>query len=596
MELLTEQEIDWLALEGCEIIGFKSGDVVAYDLAGYDRIIRKPITTSQLPSRDGLKKESMALDSKAQFIDEPYLSRLSGFRRNKIFGPDEIGLDISGRGIPLNDGLGNGLYESLLIDRKFGFQHSLEAPSLGFDLPFLEDDWKEFKEIYPEIVEKFKSDLYEMESIYHGNLADEGERYIVLWCRHYPLALFLNACQRNPKKVEQELVKVIGRKKPPIAPVSREERLALVKFWNWIRKRQTDVIAYQAKVLRDYLGEGLNIIANPHELPPLDMKSQGLIYDIPAVAPRPLLIHDENLLKHYISYFTRLFYDLTEKAPMVSVRMNLSATSPSFVPTGRLIQSWYDQAVCFGAGSFYFWTRDYPTDDSPETYNGPIPGNTDPGSLAKDRWEGTLDVLNTLATHRRFIPPNPEIAIFVPYESALLHRTEWRKIYGVFTACCEAKVYARFIADYQIIEEGIPKEIRTLLVPVIEFVSPQLRNAFNEFLSGGGHIFSTDIDIYDENASGTEPFEHVEFFDDHLFSFFPLDKSADLKKMNQAKNYITQIINDKKINPMSWVFNISCDNLPETKVSMLNECDSDVEFRHWLYEHGSDWITPYLKK
>ena len=538
MAYLSEQEIDWLALEGNEIIGFKSGSVVPYDLAGYDRIIRKPILTGQLPSKDVVIKECNKRPSDAQFNDEPYLTRISGFRRNNDFGPDEIGLDIRRREILLNDGLGNGLYESLLIDRKYGLHHSLEAPSLGFELPFLDNEWEEFRQIYPEIVEKFKSDLCEMEGIYHGDLAGQGERLIVLWCRHYPLALFLDAHQRNPEGVEELMMQAIGRTKPPINPTTSDDRLALVKFWNWIRKKQAEVVAYQAEVLREHLGAGLKIVANPHELPPIDMAAQGEIYDFPAVAPRPLLIKDERILKHYISYFTRLFFDLTEKAPMVSVRMNLSATSPSFVPTGNLIHTWYDQAVRYGANSFYFWTRDYPTDDTPETYNGPIPGNPDAGALAKDRWEGSLEVLGTLATHQRFNPPTPEIAIYVPYETALLHRSEWREIFAAFTACCEANVYTRFISDYQIAKNGVPENIKMIIAPVIEFVSPQLRSGFDQFISKGGGFFASDMDIYDQNGIVAPSIVGVKTFDKAMFSFFPLNKPVDSARMAEAIQFV----------------------------------------------------------
>ena len=43
MSILTEREIDWLALEGCDIIGFRPGAVVDYDLAGYDRVPRREV-------------------------------------------------------------------------------------------------------------------------------------------------------------------------------------------------------------------------------------------------------------------------------------------------------------------------------------------------------------------------------------------------------------------------------------------------------------------------------------------------------------------------------------------------------------------------
>ncbi len=595
MTILSEHEIDWLALEGCEIIGFKSGAVVPYDLAGYDRSTRIQVKPGTLPTKDSQEPHHKALPTQAEFLDTPYVVRLSGFRRERMFGPDEIGSDFKSRGIALTDGLGNGLYESLLIDRKYGLLHCLEAPTLGYRLPFLEEEWEPFKKIFQERVAFVKADLEDMEVVYRGGLADEGERFIILWCRQYPLALFVDACQRNPEGVKKALKSAIGREKPPIKPQTSVERLALVKFWNFLRKKQADVVAYQAKILREELGDGLNIIANPHELPRLDMPAQGKIYDYPAVAIRPLLLDDDLFLKHYIAHFSRLFYDLTEKAPMVSVRMNLSAATPRFVPTGRLIKAWYDQAVQFGASGFYFWTRDYPTADTPDCYDGPIPGNTDPVALAKDRWESSLDVLGTLATHQRFIPPDPEVAIFVPETSALMYRPEWRQIYAAFSACCEAGLYVRFISDEQIEENGIPENIKLIFAPVIEFVSAKLRDGFDTYINQGGFLYASDSQLFNSEGHPDDPISGKRLVDPGLFSFFPVGEPTKIEEMNKAAKTVQGIVDQIGIKPFSWVFDITCQNLPSSTKNMLRNDDPSVVFGQWLYEHGSDWITPFLQ-
>lgn len=53
-------------------------------------------------------------------------------------------------------------------------------------------------------------------------------------------------------------------------------------------------------------------------------------------------------------------------------------------------------------------------------------------------------------------------------------------------------------------------------------------------------------------------------------------------------------IERRQIDDFSWVFDISCANLPPARGSELRAADPDVKFEHWLYEHGSDWILPYL--
>jgi hypothetical protein len=43
------------------------------------------------------------------------------------------------------------------------------------------------------------------------------------------------------------------------------------------------------------------------------------------------------------------------------------------------------------------------------------------------------------------------------------------------------------------------------------------------------------------------------------------------------------------------VFDVTCENLPPAGQSWLREAEPSIEFRAWLYEHGSDWIYPYIK-
>jgi hypothetical protein len=49
------------------------------------------------------------------------------------------------------------------------------------------------------------------------------------------------------------------------------------------------------------------------------------------------------------------------------------------------------------------------------------------------------------------------------------------------------------------------------------------------------------------------------------------------------------------VDPQRWVFDICCENLPPADHTWLREADPQVYFAPWLYEHGSEWIMPYLK-
>ena len=535
------------------------------------------------------------LPPEAEFEDVPYLTRVAGFRRGDVYGPDQVGKLFQEKGIAWSDGLGNGLYESLLICRKYGLGHILEAPIMGFDIPFLDSEWAQFREFYPQQVSQLISDLKIMEHIYGGALRGDVLKLVVLWGKNYPLAHFVNAYQRDPRGVLEELRSVTGLDVLPIEPKTPKERVALVRFWNWVRLKQSQVLEFEADTVREMLGPNTLIIANPHELPPLDFEGQGRAFEYPSVAVRPLLVNDDVMLRHYTAYFSQLFHDLTGKLPMVSVRMNLSAATPQFVPTGGLIKTWYDQAVRHGAGGFYFWTRDYPTDSDPETYDGPIPGNPVDSTLPQERWEASLDILGLLSTHMRFKQPPGEVAILVPLDSALLHRAEWRRIYATFSALAEERIFATFISDRQIENGGVPENIHLVLAPELSFISPKLRTGLEAFTSRGGGLVVTETEFYDRDDK-TETLLKLTFeIETKLFDIFPLDRPALLEKLKHTAKHLRGIVDQHNVDPQSWVFDISCNNLPASTQTWLKAPNPEVNFAPWLYEHGSDWIMPYLQ-
>jgi hypothetical protein len=594
MRVLTEREIDWLALEGCDIIGFRPGSVVDYDLAGYDRVPRREVAPGSFVTQGAPEPTERPTPTPAKFEDRPYLIRVAGFRRQDLFGPDQAGKTFASLNIAWNDGLGNGLIESLLIDRKYGLAHSLEAPALGFKLPFFEMEWPAFRDSYPKYVTHMATRFEEMEPIYGGPLARRERGLCVLWCRDAPLPLFANAYARNAKTVGEELIQAIGRDAPPINPVTSQDRATLAKFWTFLRTKHVRILEFQAEIVRAILGAGTKIVGNAHELPPVDLEGFGRVYDYPGLAVRPLLVADEVLLRHYVAYFTQLFRDLSGKAPMVSVRVNLSAAGCRFIPSESLIRVWYDQAVRHGAGGFYLWVRDYPSDVARDPYNGPIPGNPDPTTLPETRWEIPLGILGRLATHRQFCVPSAQVAILVPVDAALLHRSEWRRIYTAFSACAEARIHTRFISDHHIIRAGVPPEIRLILAPTLEFVSPKLRATIERFTQAGGALLVTDRNCWDSNGVPAPPITGAQDVSAELFDVFPLGELASQEALTRSAEWIREKFEQYQIDDLSWVFDVSCGNLPLRRGSELRAADPGVKFEHWLYEHGSDWIPSDL--
>jgi hypothetical protein len=520
---------------------------------------------------------------------------MAGSRRQRLFGPDEIGSRISRHGIAWNDGLGNGLFESLLIDRKYGLGHTLEAPAVPMEAPFLDTEWPAFEEAYRRRLARVLARLQEAEGVYGHPLVRRESGLCVLWWQEMPLALFARALRRAPDAVGEDLIAAIGCGAPPIEPATARDRAALARFWSFIRRRQGRVLEFASTVLREALGDGTKIVGNLHELPLHDMAALGRTFDHPGLAMRPALLSDEVMLRHYIAYWTQLFRDLTGRPPMVSVRVNLLAAGCRFMPSANLIRRWYDQTVRHGAGGYYFWTRDYPSDLHHDPYDGPIPGNPDPSALPTVRWDTSLEMLGLLAGRKRFRPPAAQVAVLVPLEAALLHRREWRRIYAAFAAGAEARIHTGFVSDSSIARDGVPRHVRVLAAPALEFVSPALREGLEAFTGAGGLLLTADNSCGDGDGNPAPPVAGAEELGTDLFDVFPLDRPATAEDLARLSGAIAERVARTEADACSWVFDVCCENLPSAETTPPRPADPDIRFDHCFYQHSSNWILPYLR-
>ena len=457
MTNLTEKDFDQLALDGCDMVVYKDGSVVSYDVAGYDRIPRRELSPRLVPVHRGKAVPSLPTPTQAQFSDRPYLVRNAGFRRGQLFGPDEVGDAFRSLGIAFNDGLGNGLYESLLINRKYGLRQAFELPSKGLGFPYLDREFETYPAEYERYLDEFFKRYAELDKVYGESLLGVDASLVVFILGDTPLGVFSQVYQREPEALHAELEQATGRPLPPVSPQTPAERLALIRFWNFLWAKHAHILESRIAALRQKIGASLIAVGNFHELPHLDQEAFGRMYDYPAVAVRPLLLEDELMIRYYTAYWTQLVFNLSGKPPIVSLRNTLSAAGCRFIPDETLNRQWYDQAVRHGAGAFYLWTRDYPMDLN-DPYDGPIVGNPVAETQPEERWRANLSALGMLSDRQRFVPPEAQVAILVPLHAVWLNRQAWRSIYAVFSAAAEARIHTRFISDSQL-EKGDPPEL-----------------------------------------------------------------------------------------------------------------------------------------
>ncbi len=595
MNNLNFEQLDRLALDACGTIGYKGGKVAQYDVAGYDRVPRREVPPKSVRQMAAPVPEEAPAPLEARFEDTPYLARIGGFRRMHAYGPDEIGRKFQEMRFVWNDGLGMGHYESMLINRKFGLNQVFEAPSFGFGMPFLEGEYPRFRQQYRQIVERMRSRVQEMSAVAGEDLLARPKGVCVSISRHTPLQLFFDAIERDPEGVTAELLVAIGQEMPPVTPETPQERLIQNRFWAFIREKHGRILEIKMEVLRDVLGSGMGeflVLGNYHELPYFDMEYFSRVYDYPAVATRPLLLEDDLMLRYYNAYFVQLFHDLAGKPPIVSLRVNLSAAGCRFVPDENLIREWYNQAIRHGAGGFYKWPRDYPMDMS-DPYDGPMMANPEANTWPEKRWEGSLEAISMATTHKRFVQPDAEVAILVPKQGALLHRAEWRRIYSAFSACAEEKIFVNFLHEPKAVA-GIPAQVKALIVPVLEFVSDELKSALDGFAARGGKLYLGSAGLLDGEAENPVTLEGAALLEEGLLEIFPLDGQSDPARLAKAAQAMREVVTESGADDLSWVYGIGLSSLPPTDVTDLRPGDESIVFEHWMYEHGSNWLVPFI--
>jgi hypothetical protein len=233
--------------------------------------------------------------------------------------------------------------------------------------------------------------------------------------------------------------------------------------------------------------------------------------------------------------------------------------------------------------------------DLNDPYDGPILANPVAETLPQERWQANLSALGQLSARKRFIPPEAQVGILVPLHSAWLNRQAWRRIYATFSAAAEAKVQTRFFSDTQLEKNGLPQQIKLLLIPELEFVSAELRARLESFVQQGGMLRSVENPLFDQQAQPAPALAGVSSIDSQLVELFPLDRPAYFEALQHFAQEIRLWASKAQADPLSWVFDVTCENLPPAEQSWLREAEPSIEFRAWMYEHGSDWIYPYIK-
>jgi len=592
----SPDEIDALARYACETVVAEPGKVCPYDVEAFRRIERRPVPTGEYPLYEPPAAVGGPLPDllpQECVSNEPYHLRIGGFRRADVFGPDEAANAISSAGIKFSDSLGEGLFEHLVLCRKYGVTPVFEAPAMGFPFPFLENELPTFERLYRREVEDFSDWIKRAEAVFGKPILQAPRQPWVLWGLLSPLALFMQSATRKPSETSVELNRHSGASRLSSSPASPEERATQLQAWAFLRRRHMEVRAIMARSLREVIATNALLIDNTHVMPIVDFERLGEIYDHPGVAVRSGYLDEEHLREPNVAFGVRLFHDLTGKSPIVSVRINTTAAGTRFIAGHQAIRNWTDCALRHGAAGFYFWPVDYPSQDG--QYFGALPGNTDPSSRGKERWLAQLELFRQISSAQRFRPPWSKIGILVAPD--LLDLSAWKRVFTTFVELENARIFARFISSRRMgTGDNSLDKFEVVVLPACPFLSNSHAKLLENYVADGGNLIISCPEAlqYDEAGQPRSTFAGLSL------PFANGDSRAHGKGNIFLTDNVVRSAGALRLTNQDWIYNIQASSLRElTGVhdsSPIVDPDPNVNVKHYLYEHSSKAIMPYVEK
>lgn len=488
-ETLSAEAANRLAAEGLYVFSAYQSNFATYDVCAYRRMRRtetafghhKPLALR----RNAIKRLKPRRDCR---LRTPYLTLLTGFRRGRNFGADEIGYALASAGIRFADGPGNGLLESVMIARRYGIRPLFQLPDGCSTKYYLDEEMDALSKEFGKALDFEVEFLHGLEKLTGAEYVSDGE---MLWALVEdngldPFGLFVANYRRIPARIAKAFERETGHRFTLHEPRNDHERLVRAEFWSFVRHRYNQVQAAKAKAVRKRF-PGV-VISNIHFDSVVQYSEWGAVYDVPGVGIRPAISNDPNAWRHWVGYATRLIADATQKNPIVSIRTNLGAAGNRRVPTAATTKYWHSQAVRNGVRGFAFWVLDFPGDSrDPRKYHGPIPGNPDLSTRPLERWHSLLDVAEQLRQSQVFVPPMSDVAIFVNlFGSSAEH---WRHAFAAYSMLEARRVYCNFVTDENILSgKSQLANFKLILIPELSVVQSSVLRAFERYVRGGGIV------------------------------------------------------------------------------------------------------------
>lgn len=513
---LPSVDVDFAAYKKVERIETEYGTFQAYDYP-YDAMTGR-----------------FDLDT-AHRLNKPYFTRTGGVKRGDVFSADSIGKIYRDNYLLWADGLGNTLYESLKISNKYGLNHYFYAPDYdpflhrrqGPPLPFTDEGIEQYRENFPDELEYMTTFINEIQPHYYKDFLEYPDQLWTLFTGvdTSPLGLFLNATDSDYLHVNEEFNSRHGFDLPlSYDDDNPDDVVKRIKMWEYIRRQHGKVTNVRSSLFRNHVTDKGRLISNIHMATQVDYEWYGKNFDHPGVAIRPMLSDNKLVWDYYMGYGTRLVYDLTDRLPVISPRINVPSAGARIVPTTDAIKYWFSQVIRNGAAGFYDWLKDYPAREEDEgAYGGFSYNNPDPSARGEKRWNAALEMSKQTSQSHVFTPPSSEFGIFVNIEDANVKKG-WLNIFSAYIELRQADVWSTFISSTELRNNSESLDrYRVLVIPKSEYVYSDVTEKIMSFVKDGGTIIVSDPFAFSYNMKGV----NMERFRESIFGEYELQKYND---------------------------------------------------------------------
>jgi hypothetical protein len=504
------------------------------DYCGYDFAYRlnRPFGTS--PAWDYFPPVvERKLKSRPEYtLDQTYRSRIGGMRRMDVFGPDEIGHELSRYKVLDSDGPGNNEYENNMISKKYGLRRTIYLPRVDMlqFCPFLEQWEKEYLDLYGEKLDSLKRVLRGWPEFRGKKPLDDPEIIYLLFLSGdmEPLEYFLCGVERDYRAVASKFKDQFGFNLPMQEMlINPRECAQRIKFWLWVKSEYGKAIRKKAELVREKIPRGL-LVGNIHFECWLDYERLAEAYDWAGTSVRPTLLpRDDDLGRLYwMGYGTRLFNDLTDKAHMISVRSNTLGGGPRVVPSAAALTYWHNQAIQNGCVGFYIWVNEFPA--YPGAYGGICYGNPDKSTLPKIRWNTHMRVSKQLGQTKVFNPPKAKTVTLVSQATCALNELGgWKRVFSSYIELCRAKVWNGFVSDQEIWEDSESLEqYKIIYIPSMIFEKEIVIKKILDYVKEGGTLICGDPRVFSYNLKG----EDISHYREELFGVRDIEERIEVAK------------------------------------------------------------------